>query len=144
ALLPPLSARPLRWLGVYDAPEIFDRAATADWLAARVEGAPARVADIDFSMWRGDDETAFRRVTEYIAPGDVYQINLTMLARFRLDGDPVALYRDLCRKQPVAHGALIATGNETVLSLSPEPFIERRGGKITTRPMKGTIRRGRN
>jgi para-aminobenzoate synthetase/4-amino-4-deoxychorismate lyase len=144
AQLPPLAARPLLWLGIYDAPEIFDRASTADWLAAHMRGGAARVDDIEFSMSRADYETAFRRVMDYIRAGDVYQINLTMLARFRLDGDPVALYRDLCRKQPVAHGALIATGNETILSLSPELFIERRGRKITTRPMKGTIRRGRN
>lgn len=144
ALLPPLNVRPLLWLGVYPAPEILDRASTAEWLAAHVKGAPARVDEIAFSMSRAEYEAAFTRVMDYIRAGDVYQVNLTMLARFRLGGDPVALYRDLCRKQPVAHGALIETGAETILSLSPELFIERRGRKLTTRPMKGTIRRGRN
>src|SRR5690606_2505360 len=80
----------------------------------------------------------------YIRAGDVYQINLTMLARFAMRGDPVALYRALCARQPVAHGALIETGTQTVLSLSPELFIARRGGHVVTRPMKGTIRRGRD
>lgn len=144
ALLPPLNVRPLLWLGVYPAPEILDRASTAEWLAAHVKGAPARVDEIAFSMSRAEYEAAFTRVMDYIRAGDVYQVNLTMLARFRLGGDPVALYRDLCRKQPVSHGALIETGAETILSLSPELFIERRGRKLTTRPMKGTIRRGRN
>jgi para-aminobenzoate synthetase/4-amino-4-deoxychorismate lyase len=140
--LPGLAARPLLWLGIYDKPREMTRQETESWLTAHSGSEPASVTDIDLSMSRADYATAFETVIEYIRSGDVYQINLTFLARFRLDGDPVALYRELCRKQPVAHGALIHTGKDFILSLSPELFIERRGTHIVTRPMKGTIRRG--
>lgn len=140
-LLPDLAARPLLWLGIYGRPRELTRAETNGWLEESA-GAGARVTDIALSMSRADYAAAFEKVMEYIRSGDVYQINLTFLARFALDGDPVALYRDLCRKQPVAHGALIHAGKDLVLSLSPELFIERRGTHIVTRPMKGTIRRG--
>ncbi len=143
ALLPPLSERPLLWLGIFDAPKIMERAHADEWLAAHAPAGGAEVDDISFSMSRADYEAAFKRVMDYIHAGDVYQINLTMLARFAMRGDPVALYRALCARQPVAHGALIETGAQTVLSLSPELFIERRGERVVTRPMKGTIRRGR-
>ncbi len=135
--------QPLLWLGVYGAPREMTRDDVAAWLAAQTGEEPPRVTDLDLSMSRADYETAFAKVMEYIRAGDVYQINLTMLARFRFDGDPVALYRTLCDKQPVAHGALLDTGEDVILSLSPELFIERRGDRIVTRPMKGTIRRGR-
>jgi para-aminobenzoate synthetase/4-amino-4-deoxychorismate lyase len=140
--LPDLSARPLLWLGIYDKPRVMTRDETDGWLAGHGGSEPASVTDIDLSMSRAEYAAAFETVMEYIRSGDAYQINLTLLARFRLDGDPVALYRDLCGKQPVAHGALIHTGKDLILSLSPELFIERRGTHIVTRPMKGTIRRG--
>jgi para-aminobenzoate synthetase/4-amino-4-deoxychorismate lyase len=143
AFLPEENAGPLLWLGIYSAPREMTRDETSAWLAEHTGDEPPHVTDLDLSMSRADYETAFARVMEYIRAGDVYQINLTMLARFRFSGDPVALYRTLCDKQPVAHGALVATGDDVVLSLSPELFIERRGDRIVTRPMKGTIRRGR-
>ncbi|HTN61581.1 MAG TPA: chorismate-binding protein, partial [Devosia sp.] len=60
-----------------------------------------------------------------------------------LEGDAVALYRDLARKQPTAYGALIATGSHTILSRSPELFVANQAGTLTARPMKGTLPRGR-
>ncbi|BCJ92416.1 aminodeoxychorismate synthase, component I [Terrihabitans soli] len=141
-LLPGLSQRPLLWLGIYGPPRELKREEIDAWLAGHAEAEPARVTDVELSMSRADYAEAFEKVMEYIRAGDAYQINLTFLARFRLDGDPVALYRELCKKQPVAHGALINTGKDLILSLSPELFIERRGERIVTRPMKGTIRRG--
>lgn len=125
-LLPEETAFPLFWLGIYDAPVEMDRLAAWRWLKERASRDLVRVDDLEFSMSRADYGGAFRRVMDYILAGYVYQINLTMHARFSLHGDPAALYRDLCRSQPVAHGAFIATGEHNVLSLSPELFIENR------------------
>jgi para-aminobenzoate synthetase/4-amino-4-deoxychorismate lyase len=141
-LLPEETEFPLFWLGTYGAPVEMDRLAAWRWLKERASRELVRVDNMKFSMSRGGYGGAFKRVMDYIHAGDVYQINLTMHANFRLDGDPAALYRDLCRSQPVAHGAFIATGEHHVLSLSPELFIENRGGRIVTRPMKGTAPRG--
>jgi para-aminobenzoate synthetase/4-amino-4-deoxychorismate lyase len=141
-LLPEETSFPLFWLGIYDAPIEMDRLAAWRWLKERASRDLVRVDDLDFSMSRDGYGHAFRRVMDYIFAGDVYQINLTMHARFSLHGDPAALYRDLCRSQPVAHGAYLATGEHNVLSLSPELFIENRAGRLVTRPMKGTAPRG--
>ncbi|HVT56410.1 MAG TPA: aminodeoxychorismate synthase component I [Xanthobacteraceae bacterium] len=133
---------PLLWLGIYDAPLEMDRLAAWRWLKERASRELVRVDGLKYSMTRGGYGGAFKRVMDYIHAGDVYQINLTMHANFQLHGDPAALYRDLCRSQPVAHGAFIHTGEHHLLSLSPELFIENRGGRIVTRPMKGTAPRG--
>ena len=85
----------------------------------------------------------FGRVIDYITAGDVYQINLTFPLRGRFRGDPIDLYAALRRIQPVRFGGIIALGDETVLSLSPELFLEIQGRIIRTRPMKGTAPRGR-
>ena len=52
----------------------------------------------------------FERVRDYIAAGDVYQINLTFPLDGVLDGDPLGLYRVLRKRQPVAHGGVVALG----------------------------------
>ena len=62
-----------------------------------------------------------------IRSGDIYQLNLTFKAKFKLEGSPLALYRDLRLKQRVAYGGLVDTGAATILSASPELFIEQHG-----------------
>ena len=84
----------------------------------------------------------FRKCRDYIFAGDVYQINLTFPLYGRYDGDPLALYAGLRKRQPVAYGGVVALGKETVVSLSPEVFFESHGRHIRARPMKGTAQRG--
>jgi para-aminobenzoate synthetase/4-amino-4-deoxychorismate lyase len=84
----------------------------------------------------------FEKVKDYIAAGDIYQLNLTLKGRSDFSGDAIALYYDLRRKQPVSYGALIETEEFTVLSASPELFLAVERGNATSRPMKGTAARG--
>jgi para-aminobenzoate synthetase/4-amino-4-deoxychorismate lyase len=139
--LPAPGATPLLWLGLYDAPERLDAAEVDRRLAAA--GSEGRAVDIVPSRDFASYGTAFDQVKALIAAGDTYQVNLTFKARFRLEGDPVALYRELVRKQPVAYGALINTGEHWVLSRSPELFVSNDAGTLSARPMKGTAPRGR-
>lgn len=93
------------------------------------------------SSWSLADYThAFSSVKDWIAAGDVYQINLTfqMLAQFT--GDPWGAYCDLIAAQNVPHGAFVELSNgRTILSRSPELFFRTTAdGLIETRPMKGT------
>ena len=87
-------------------------------------------------------ETAIARILAAIGEGETYQVNYTYRLDFQAFGSPVALYRRLRARQPVAFGAFIAlpqgAGATHVLSCSPELFLEHRGGRLLTRPMKGT------
>ena len=85
---------------------------------------------------------AIHAILAYIAAGDCYQVNFTFPLHFRHYGDPLALYARLRAAQPVPHGAYLQLGDRSVLSLSPELFVERRGERLTARPMKGTAPRG--
>lgn len=142
-LLPAEAEFPLFWLGVFDAPRELSRAECSDWLTQRASTEHAEISLVEPSMSRDEYGVAFRRAQDYIRAGDAYQINLTLRARFNVSGDPVSLYRDLCRAQTVAHGALLSTGEHHILSLSPELFVENHRGNLVTRPMKGTSARGR-
>lgn len=143
SLLPEARSGPLLWVGLFKEPVQFSDDETRTWLDERGGGGDAKISDLELSWTREQYGRAFKAVMDYIAAGDVYQINLTQKFRFNFDGDPVALYAMLRRRQRVAHGALIATPQTSILSLSPELFFRREGQQLLTRPMKGTAPRGR-
>jgi len=142
-LLPATRAVPLFWVGLYSRARRMGDEQVRHWLDERGGAGQAKVSDLTLSWSREDYGRAFRVVQDYIVAGDVYQINLTQKYLFDFEGDPVALYSGLRRRQRVAYGALIETPDLAVLSLSPELFFRREEQQLTTRPMKGTAPRGR-
>jgi para-aminobenzoate synthetase/4-amino-4-deoxychorismate lyase len=143
ALLPRERAQPLIWMGLFRVARRLDETGTRAWLDANGALERSTISGLKLSWTRDEYTRTFARVQDYIAAGDVYQINLTLKYLFELDGDPVALYAALRRKQRVEFGALIGTPDFHVLSLSPELFFRREGRRVFARPMKGTAPRGR-
>lgn len=76
-----------------------------------------------------------------IAAGRTYQTNLTTRLRSRITGDLHSCYLDLIARQHGAYGAYLDLGRWTILSASPEGFLERDGDQLTSVPMKGTAPR---
>jgi para-aminobenzoate synthetase/4-amino-4-deoxychorismate lyase len=140
-LLPPNRTVPLLWFGLFKAPVTLASADVDAMLAATSADKPT-LSDVSLSWDGAAYAERFAKAADYIRAGDIYQMNLTFRARFRLTGAPVALYRELRAKQRVAYGGIIETGDLTVLSASPELFIEQAGRTVSTRPMKGTSPRG--
>lgn len=113
------------------------------WLAQQAGDPPrpACVADFRPVLDAAAHARAVARIRDYIAAGDCYQVNLTFPFSGHCLGDPLALYARLRQAQPVAHGGLVMTPEASILSFSPELFIERTAGQIRARPMKGTAAR---
>ncbi|MFA5684782.1 MAG: aminodeoxychorismate synthase component I [Lysobacteraceae bacterium] len=80
------------------------------------------------------------RVRDYLAAGDVFQVNLARRwrARFRAAPDPLAVYRALRHANPAPFGGLFRQPDWTLLSSSPERLVSRRGARLETRPIAGT------
>ncbi len=87
-----------------------------------------------------DDVDEIRRRIEL---GDAYQVNLTSRFHARLIGDPFSLYASMARAQRGAYNVFLEFGDVGIVSASPELFLEWDGTTVTTKPMKGTVRRGR-
>lgn len=81
-----------------------------------------------------------RRAQEYIAAGDIYQVNLThrMSAPWPEGADAWAFYDALRDYSPAPHAACVMLGERQILSTSPESFLRMSGRSIRTRPIKGT------
>ncbi|MDR3618880.1 MAG: aminodeoxychorismate synthase component I [Paludisphaera borealis] len=91
---------------------------------------------------RDDYLKAVGRALDYIAAGDVFQINLSQ--RFAATGrvEPLDLFLRLQQESPAPFSAFLRWRNLAVVSASPEWFYQTRGDLITTRPIKGTRPRG--
>lgn len=87
---------------------------------------------------------AVARAKEYIAAGDIYQVNLSQGFWAELSTDPILSYRRLRAATPVPFGAYLKAGGAAVLCTSPERFLQVRGSEVETRPIKGTRPRGGN
>jgi para-aminobenzoate synthetase component 1 len=85
---------------------------------------------------------AVERARQYIAAGDVFQVNLSQRFTAPLREDPAAIYERLQRQSPALYGAYLDHGDYALIGNSPELFlrVEREGGRrrATTRPIKGT------
>lgn len=138
AVHPSVPDLPLAWFA------LFARRVAVDPLP------PAEDAGVDAapSPWRPTVEPATYReriaaIREAIAAGETYQVNYTVRLRARVAGDARGLYRDLALAQRGGHAMYVDTGRHRIASASPELFFDFEGGRVTTRPMKGTAGRGR-
>jgi para-aminobenzoate synthetase / 4-amino-4-deoxychorismate lyase len=137
-LLPAKRDVPLLWFGLYGAPREMTELEVDHWLATHTRSGSYQFTDVTRAWDREAYVKRFESVQDKIRAGDIYQLNLTFKARFKLSGSPLTFYRDMRHRQRVSYGGIVDTGQLTVLSASPELFIEQDGREITTRPMKGT------
>ncbi len=113
---------------------------------ADVASAPSSAVhgDWQWNMSREAFESKVSQVREYIASGDIYQVNLSRRARCPFDGNALTLFQALRHGNPSPYGAYIDIGSLQIISTSPEQFLRKRGRSVETRPIKGTRPRGEN
>ncbi|WP_051920839.1 aminodeoxychorismate synthase component I [Thermodesulfobacterium hydrogeniphilum] len=84
---------------------------------------------------------AIEKIKNYIASGDVYQINFTFKAKFRFKGDPKKFFKSLLFSQRCKYAFYLENESFCILSLSPELFLRKKGRNLKSSPMKGTVSR---
>jgi anthranilate synthase component 1 len=94
--------------------------------------------NISFDEWRNAVEAA----KEHILAGDIFQVVLAQ--RFDLvdDVDPFAMYRVLRLVNPSPYMYFLRHAEATIVGSSPEPMVQLRDGRVISRPIAGTRKRG--
>jgi para-aminobenzoate synthetase component 1 len=163
---------PEMYLGLYDWVLAYDHRLERGWLIATglPEGnesrAGERLAWVKERMRAGDRDlrphislnqapvalrsnfsrkgylSAIERAKEYIAAGDIYQVNLSQRFELSLEEQPWEVYRRMRQVSPVPYGAFLGFGEVDVISASMEQFLRVEDGTVETRPIKGTRPRG--
>ncbi len=84
---------------------------------------------------------AVRQAVEYVHAGDVFQVNLSQRLLFDVTEPTLELYERLRRVNPAPFAGLYHGDDWSVLSASPERFLQVAGREVETRPIKGTRKR---
>ncbi len=84
------------------------------------------------------------KIKEYITVGDIYQINLAH--RIEIEGffSVENIFKNLIETQPTDYLMLIKDKDFSLISGSMELFLEKNGDCIISKPIKGTVKRGKN
>ncbi|MEN2768306.1 aminodeoxychorismate synthase component I [Ornithinibacillus xuwenensis] len=125
---------PLLWFGIYDSP-------STDGLLPNHESYHATAWQPDTTI--ADYNNAINQIKAYIEQGDTYQVNYTIRMKSQFNGEAIGLYHQLASSQSANYSAYLDIGGHRLLSASPELFFHLKDGKVTTKPMKGTVARGR-
>lgn len=96
------------------------------------------------SFDRGSYMATVEAMRQYIRMGDIYIANMTHRFLGTTDREALDIYKVLRHINPAPFGAYMPLEGFQVLSSSPERFLKIRHGKVETRPIKGTVPRGRD
>ena len=91
---------------------------------------------------RDDFVAAVRRIQEYIAAGDAFQVVLSQRLTTRFEERPFDLYRALRTINPSPYLYLLELDDISIVGSSPEVLVRLEDGVVTVRPIAGTRRRG--
>ena len=88
----------------------------------------------------------FRRAVEvakeHILAGDIFQVVLAQRFDLDLQADPFDVYRVLRQVNPSPYMYFVRHPEVTIVGSSPEPMVQLLGGRVISRPIAGTRRRG--
>jgi anthranilate synthase component 1 len=96
------------------------------------------------TMGRADFEQAVEKAKRYIEQGDAFQIVLSQRLETPFSGDPFAVYRSLRLLNPSPYLFYVRHPEVAVVGSSPELLTRVRDGRVYSRPIAGTRRRGAN
>jgi len=123
-------------------------ALAADNRACEAENISVGARDLLQKMDRniGEDDYLAKvlQAKEYIKAGEIYEVNLSQRFSCGYGKSPGELYGVLTGQNPAAYSALLQWNDQAIVSVSPELFLQKRGRSLLTRPIKGTMARGKN
>ncbi len=100
---------------------------------------PEVTASLGSDLYRRAVEAA----KEYIRAGDIFQVVLAKRFDLDLDAEPFDVYRVLRQINPSPYMYFLRRPGITLVGCSPEPLVQVVDGRVISRPIAGTRRRGR-
>ncbi|MCC7119665.1 MAG: aminodeoxychorismate synthase component I [Anaerolineales bacterium] len=124
---------PVIWFGLYPQPEKIKL--------------PSPNSPLEALRWQANVKpeiynSSIQKIKEYIAGGKTYQVNYTMRLQTDFLNEAWDFFLHLAQSQN-KYGAYLNMERHAICSASPELFFELDGDLITSKPMKGTVKRGR-
>ena len=96
------------------------------------------------NMDKASYDEKFQHVQNYLLSGDCYQINLAQRFSANYQGNEFDAYCALRETNKAPFSAFLRFENSSVLSISPERFLQKNESKVQSKPIKGTKPRSDN
>jgi len=99
---------------------------------------------VESSLPNGGYRRAVEVAKEHVRAGDIFQVVLSQRFDVALEAEPYDVYRVLRQVNPSPYMYFVREPELCIVGSSPEPLVQLSHGKITSRPIAGTRRRGRD
>lgn len=109
-----------------------------------IKAHPIKKDDLEVSMNEQQFIDAVKKVQQYIAQGDVFQVNLSVRQSKPIQVEAIAVYEQLRVLNPSPYMAYFHTPDFQLVSGSPELLVKKNGMEVSTRPIAGTRSRGKD
>ncbi len=83
-----------------------------------------------------------KKAKEYIIEGDIFQVVISQVFKFKTDIEPFSIYRALRMINPSPYMFYLDFGESTILGSSPEVMVKSTKNKAILKPIAGTRKRG--
>ncbi|MDN3015021.1 aminodeoxychorismate synthase, component I [Paenibacillus sp. BSR1-1] len=100
--------------------------------------------NLEVSMTEDEFKGAVKQIQQYIAKGDVFQVNLAVRQSKPLQVDAIDVYQQLRSLNPSPYMGYFHTPDFQLVSGSPELLVKKSGTEVSTRPIAGTRSRGKD
>lgn len=99
---------------------------------------------LEVSMTEKEFKEAVKQIQQYIAQGDVFQVNLAVRQSKPLQVEAIDVYQQLRSLNPSPYMGYFHTPDFQLVSGSPELLVKKSGAEVSTRPIAGTRSRGKD
>lgn len=115
-----------------------------DVMNLKVKQQSLKVKFIKDGLTKIEHAEIVKRVKEHIRAGDTFQCEVGFKTEYNINGDILKIYEKLRKINPSPFMYYLKFGNKIIIGASPELLFSLRGGEMTTKPLAGTIKRGKN
>ena len=121
---------------------VADLARPLPYVAVEPPVAGEQLPSARSSMPNGRYQSAVEVAKEYIRAGDIFQVVLAQRFEVDLEADPFDVYRVLRQVNPSPYMYFLKQPGLTIVGGSPEPMVQLINGRVISRPIAGTRKRG--
>ncbi len=96
------------------------------------------------SLTKEEHAAIVNRVKELILSGKTFQCEVGFKTEYKVSGDTLQIYERLRRINPSPFMYYVKFGDKKIIGASPELLFSLRDGEMTSNPLAGTIKRGKD
>lgn len=112
-------------------------------LHSKLKKEPLKGAFVKDELTKLEHAAIVEKVQEHIKNGNTFQCEVGFKTEFKLSGNTLEVYNRLRTVNPSPFMYYLKFGDKKIIGASPELLFSLRNGEMVTRPLAGTIRRGK-